>query len=89
MQNARLNKAGHAPLVLRVTYPNERRDLYTGIYCDPLQWNADAGKVQMTYSDAEAINRNIELISYKAMQALDQLRYSGEVFTNQAFKKIL
>jgi hypothetical protein len=43
----RLNDEGKAPIILRVIYRSERRDIYTGLYCEPHEWNAEAGKLNL------------------------------------------
>lgn len=80
-RNGRSNSKGQSPIVLRVIYRQERKDFYTGLYCDKHHWNAEAGMVISSYKPAVTINQNLEQIRYKAQQALDELKYSGNVFT--------
>lgn len=80
-RSGRSNSKGYSPIVLRIIYRQERRDLYTGLYCNKEHWEVDAGLVSRVYKPAVTINQNLEQIRYKAMQALDELKFSKEVFT--------
>lgn len=80
-RQSRVNKAGHTPIVLRIIYRQERRDVYTGLYCPYQYWDHESGKVNRKYDKAALINRNLEMINYKAIQIFDQLRFSGNPFT--------
>jgi site-specific recombinase XerD len=77
----RSNKKKQSPIVLRVVYREERRDIYTGLYCNIKDWDADAGMVSLNCKQAETINKNLELINYQALQVFDQLKFSRTPFT--------
>jgi len=77
----RSNKKGQSPIVLRVIYRNERRDLYTGLYCQKEDWDTTNGKVFNNCKQATTLNKNLELINYKAMQVFDELKFSNAPFT--------
>ena len=77
----RVNNKAQSPIVLRIVYRHERRDVYTGLYCISKEWNNDVGKVDFQSKQASTINKNLEVINYQAMQVLDQLKFSGTPFT--------
>lgn len=77
----RVNKKAQSPIVFRIVYRDERRDVYTGLYCNSKEWNNDIGKVDFQSKQAATINKNLELINYQALQVLDQLKFSGTPFT--------
>ena len=39
------NGDGHSPIVLRVIYRNQRKDIWTGLYCDKQYWDPASQKV--------------------------------------------
>lgn len=80
-RQCRTNKKGHAPIVLRVIYRQERRDIYTGLYCPPQHWDHEGCKVLSNSEKGATINRNLEMITYKALQIFDQFKFSGNPFT--------
>jgi len=77
----RLNKKGQSPIVLRIIYRQERRDLFTGLYCKSEDWDPDASMVKMSSKTAETINRNLDRITQRAVHVLDQLKFSRTPFT--------
>jgi hypothetical protein len=60
----RINKKKQSPIVLRIIYREERRDIYTGLYCNSKDWDPDPGMVNLITKKAAAINKNLELINY-------------------------
>jgi site-specific recombinase XerD len=77
----RLNDECKAPIILRIIYRSERRDIYTGLYCEPHEWNAEAGKLNSKAKASSTINKNLDLINLKAHQVFDGLRFAGTPFT--------
>lgn len=80
-RKGRTNNKGQSPIVLRVIYRHERRDLFTGLYCDCDHWDTKAGNVNTLSKQSGTINKNLELINYQAMQVFDQLKFSRTPFT--------
>lgn len=88
-RTGRKSSSGLCPIILRVTFRKERRDVYTGLYCPENSWDASNGKLKRSEKDAVAINRNLEQITYHALQIFDQLRFSNIAFTiNDLIDKI-
>ncbi len=77
----RTNKKGQSPIVLRIIYRQERRDLFTGLYCDSKDWDGDSTRVKSRGKTAETINKNLEGITQRAVHVLDQLKFSRTPFT--------
>jgi hypothetical protein len=67
----RINKKGQSPIVLRIIYRQEQRDLFMGLYCDDKEWDPDAGIVKLRSKPAETINKNLERITRRAVHVLD------------------
>ena len=77
----RQNEEGQPPIVLRVSFRGERRDIFTGLYCNSSNWQAEYNRVSKREAKATAINSNLDLILRKANHAFDELRFSGNGFT--------
>lgn len=75
------NKDGKNPLILRVVYNGDRRDIFTGLYCSKRNWDSDSGRVLKTEKDASGINQNLELILRRANNGFDSLKFSSEQFS--------
>ncbi len=75
------NEKCQNPIVLRVSYRGERRDIFTGLYCYKSDWAPKMGKVGRTEPLAVTINRNLDAIHHKAKDRFDELRFSGDEFT--------
>lgn len=80
-RTTRANSEGENPIVLRVIYQKERRDIFTGLYCNKEEWNSDAGRLHRLNKTCAAINDNLDTIQRKAFQVFDQLKYSMDSFT--------
>lgn len=75
------NEKGKNPIILRVSFNGDRRDLFTGLYCSKKDWNPSESKVLKPDKDASIINQNLELIQRKALNVFDAFRYSASNFT--------
>src|SRR2546421_12603862 len=69
------------PIIMRIIYRSERRDLFTGIYCEKNQWNSKSGCLLLTDKKATTINKNLELIQRKSYEAFEQLKFGVTSFT--------
>ena len=69
------NETGQNPIILRVIFRKERRDLFTGIYCNKEDWDSSSGFVAKTNKAYKAINDNLKIIQQKAAQAFDELKF--------------
>lgn len=75
------NTEGKNPIIFRVTFRGERRDLFTGLYCSKEQWNSEVGRLHRLNKLASSINDNLDLIQRKAFEQFEQLRLKEENFT--------
>ena len=80
-RTTRTNKKGQSPIVLRIIYRAERRDLYTGLYCSQNDWDTETGRVDSKCRQAATINKNLELINHQAINRFDELKFTGNPFT--------
>jgi len=80
-RSTRINKKGLSPIVLRIIYREERKDLYTGLYCLKDDWDTEAGRVASYLKQAATINKNLELINHQALNRFDELKFTNNPFT--------
>jgi site-specific recombinase XerD len=81
IRSGRTNVTGETPIVLRIVYRNQRRDIYTGLYCQPADWDKHHGGLRPGNKLAATINENLDSIRYNALKAIDLLKYKGSPFT--------
>jgi len=72
---------GKNPIILRISFRSERRDIFTGLACHKKDWNSQLDKVVSVDKEAGAINKNLDIILRKANGAFDNLRFSEEAFS--------
>ncbi len=75
------NSDGLSPIVLRVSYRGQRKDIFTGLYCPVESWNAHDGRVTGSDKLAISLNKNIEVIHRKAYEVFEKLKYSELPFS--------
>jgi site-specific recombinase XerD len=75
------NNLGQSPIVLRIIFRKERRDVFTGIYCFKYNWDSDSQSIGKEEEKRTALNQNLQLILRKAADAFDELKFSREAFT--------
>jgi site-specific recombinase XerD len=75
------NENDRCPIVLRIIFRRERRDIFTGLYCLTAYWDNQNKKISKRDKSATAINKNLELIVRKANNVFDEMRFSGTPFT--------
>lgn len=76
-----INKEGKNPIVLRISYRGQRKDIFTGLYCLKQDWVNTIGKVASSDKRAAIINRNLDAIQHKVRGCFDELIYSKKPFT--------
>lgn len=84
-RTGRSNKKGQSPLVLRVIHREEKRDIYTGLHSKTEDWDTPNSKVFRHCKQSAAINRNLELINYKAIQVVDESKFSGVLLLSMSY----
>jgi hypothetical protein len=80
-RTTRTNAEGKHPIVLRIVYRSERRDLFTGLHCAKDDWDTQACRLKKGNRQFLPINQNLDLIIHKAHNVFDQLKFSGQSFT--------
>jgi site-specific recombinase XerD len=80
-RNSRITEHGESPIILRVLFSNDRRDLYTGLYCKHSDWDNNFKKVSKKNPESKNLNDTLDLILRKAQHSFDQLKFSEIIFT--------
>lgn len=81
LRTSHQNADGKSAIVLRISFPGERRDIFTGLYCFDKDWDRIAGKVSRAVKQGGTINQNLEMILQGAKNSFDELRFTKEAFT--------
>jgi len=74
-------KNGENPIILRIIYRGQRRDIFTGISCPLKYWSSEMGLVSSQFKSAANINRNLMDIQAKAQQSFNLILLKGEEFS--------
>jgi site-specific recombinase XerD len=82
-------KNGENPIVLRVIYRGQRRDVFTGLTCPSDFWFSEMGMVGTKLKGATNINRNLMDIQAKAQQKFDLLLLKNEEFSIDELVEII
>ncbi|RZK09643.1 MAG: site-specific integrase [Flavobacterium sp.] len=75
------NKDGKHAIVFRVIYRDERRDIFTGLFCSKDEWNSKLQRLNRLNKTLGAVNDNLDLIERKAIDVFERMKYSGNQFT--------
>jgi len=80
-RSTHLNGDGQSPIVFRVSYRGQRKDIFTGLYCASGSWDALDGRVSKSDKASATINKNLEFIQRKAHEAFEKMKFSGIPFS--------
>lgn len=75
------NKSGLSPIVLRIQYRGERKDVFTGMYCVVSKWDNITQRVMSKDHYSTGINKHLDEIHHRCKEAFQRLQYSGAPFT--------
>ena len=75
------NKDGKHAIVFRVIYRDERRDIFTGLFCSKEEWNSKLQRLNRLNKTLGAVNDNLDLIERKAIDVFERMKYSSNQFT--------
>jgi hypothetical protein len=75
------NDEGKYPIVMRIIFRDERRDIFTGIYCEKKEWDSKHNRLFRLNKYSNSVNSNLDLIQRKAFEVFENLKYTGLVFT--------
>lgn len=75
------NEDNKYPIVLRIVYRNERRNIFTVLYCDQQEWDKKNNRLFRLTKHANAVNANLELVQGKMFESFDNLKFNEIIFT--------
>lgn len=75
------NKEGKSPIILRITFRSERREVFTGLYCFKQDWDPTSKRVSGLEKSAKTINKNLDMIRQSAINSFDEMKFSRDAFT--------
>jgi len=75
------SREGKNPIILRIIFHRQIRDIFTGLYCYKQSWVNRLRKVSSEDPDCGVLNSNMELILHKAMEEYDRLHFQNRDFT--------
>ncbi len=81
LRTSHQNQDGKSPIILRVSFRGERRDIFTGLYCFQNDWDRNRVKVAKSDKQANTLNQNLEMILQSAKNSFDEMKFSREAFT--------
>lgn len=68
VHRSKINKEGKAPLILRLTYQNQKAEKATGFYVFPNQWNVSRQKLRGNKDNADEVNNWLEITNSKIFE---------------------
>lgn len=72
---------GESPIVFRVIYRAQRKDVFTGLACTPENWMKNEKMVNLQHPAASTINHQLHKILSNAEHHFQRLKFMGEEFT--------
>jgi site-specific recombinase XerD len=72
---------GENPIVMRIGYRGQRRDIFTGLACPPQFWLTEMYLVSPKYKPGATINKNLMAMQTNALQAFNIHKMKDEEFT--------
>jgi hypothetical protein len=81
LKSSRPNPNGECPIVFRIIYRRQRKDVFTGLSCPPKQWLKEERSVSLRHPTASTINHQLHRILANAEHHFNKLKFLGEAFT--------
>lgn len=79
-------KSGPVPIYLRFTVEGQRAEVSTGKTCDPVRWNAEAGRANGTKEDARTLNAYLDTLQAKAQELHNLMTINEDEVTAETLK---
>jgi len=81
LKASRAYQNGESPIVFRVIYRSQRKDVFTGLTCPTDMWMRDERMVNLKHPTASTINHHLHKILANAEHHFNRLKFLGEEFT--------
>lgn len=89
IRKARTNKAGEAPIYLRITVNGKSVELSTKHYIIPTLWDSRLGKVSGKSAQAKAINKDLRNLELSCRNHFNHLLTTGQSISATTVKNLL
>ncbi|OQP65702.1 phage integrase SAM-like domain and Arm DNA-binding domain-containing protein [Niastella populi] len=86
LKTTRNKKATELPIYLCITVNRASREVSTKMKCDPLKWNATAGRVEGKTQYAKSVNDYLDIIERKVYEIRKQLLDNDQPVTAENIK---
>jgi len=80
-RTTRLLENKESPIVLRIIYRGQRKDVFTGLSCPKKFWLRAEKMISHKHKPAPEINRQLQSILFNATQTFQNLKFTREEFT--------
>lgn len=74
------NKDGRHPIILRLRFQGDRKDIFIGVYCGKTAWDKVGQRVKSGVKEAPQANQRLERWLFDCNEHFNALKYSGKVF---------
>jgi len=81
IRTSRPNQNGESPIVFRIIYRGQRKDVFTGLSCPSKDWLKEERTVSRRNPAASSINHQLHKILANAEYHFNRLKFLGEEFT--------
>lgn len=81
IRTSRPNLNGECPIVFRIIYRGQRKDVFTGLFCPAELWLKEECTVSRRYPASSTINHQMHKILANAEHHFNRLKFIGEEFT--------
>ncbi len=78
--NNKIRNDGKVPLLCRLTYLEQRKQITTGLFINPKHWNSKHQKAELPNDETEFINSQLSLIKSKINKAFLLLQVQEGIF---------
>lgn len=83
LRTSHQNENKKSAIVMRIIFQKERRDIFTGLYCEEKDWDRETGRVKSSDARFKTLNENLGMILHSAKTSYDEIRFSRQAFTMQ------
>ncbi len=88
LHRSKTNNQGKVPLMLRLTFQNQRQDKATGFYIDPQQWNTKRQRIKGSKDGNTEINSWIDTKIAKVADVVRDEDETGKIYLPSIMEKI-
>src|SRR5687767_30908 len=88
-KTSRINKKGVAPLMLRISYNQQRKEFSTGFSIEPTKWDSSRYKVRSKTQEAIQINQYIDETKAKILSIFKDMLLNQDISLDRLVDRFL